>query len=122
METNQINLFKKQGKVADLVEFTQNENINGSIGIGHTRWATHGEPNDTNAHPHYSMDKRIALIHNGIIENYDSIREELISRGYEFKSQTDTEALVHLIDDIQKREGVSLYEAVCQALKSVVGA
>ena len=122
METNQINLFKKQGKVADLVEFTQNENINGSVGIGHTRWATHGEPNDTNAHPHYSMDKRIALIHNGIIENYDSIREELISRGYEFKSQTDTEALVHLIDDIQKREGVSLYEAVCQALKSVVGA
>ena len=122
METNKINLFKKQGKVADLVEFTQNENINGSIGIGHTRWATHGEPNDTNAHPHYSMDKRIALIHNGIIENYDSIREELISRGYEFKSQTDTEALVHLIDDIQKREGVSLYEAVCQALKSVVGA
>ena len=122
METNQINLFKKQGKVADLVEFTQNENINGSIGIGHTRWATHGEPNDTNAHPHYSMDKRIALIHNGIIENYDSIREELISRGYEFKSQTDTEALVHLIDDIQKREGISLYEAVCQALKSVVGA
>ena len=122
METNQINLFKKQGKVADLVEFTQNKNINGSIGIGHTRWATHGEPNDTNAHPHYSMDKRIALIHNGIIENYDSIREELISRGYEFKSQTDTEALVHLIDDIQKREGVSLYEAVCQALKSVVGA
>ena len=122
METNQINLFKKQGKVADLVEFTQNKNINGSIGIGHTRWATHGEPNDTNAHPHYSMDKRIALIHNGIIENYDSIREELISRGYEFQSQTDTEALVHLIDDIQKREGVSLYEAVCQALKSVVGA
>ena len=122
METNQINLFKKQGKVADLVEFTQNENINGSVGIGHTRWATHGEPNDTNAHPHYSMDKRIALIHNGIIENYDSIREELISRGYEFKSQTDTEALVHLIDDIQKRESVSLYEAVCQALKSVVGA
>ena len=122
METNQINLFKKQGKVADLVEFTQNKNINGSIGIGHTRWATHGEPNDTNAHPHYSMDKRIALIHNGIIENYDSIREELISRGYEFQSQTDTEALVHLIDDIQKRESVSLYEAVCQALKSVVGA
>ncbi|NDF59580.1 MAG: glutamine--fructose-6-phosphate transaminase (isomerizing) [Crocinitomicaceae bacterium] len=122
METNQINLYKKQGKVADLVEFTQNKNITGSIGIGHTRWATHGEPNDTNAHPHYSMDKRIALIHNGIIENYDSIREELIARGYEFKSQTDTEALVHLIDDIQKREGISLYEAVCQALKSVVGA
>ena len=122
IETNQINLYKKQGKVADLVEFTQNKNITGSIGIGHTRWATHGEPNDTNAHPHYSMDKRIALIHNGIIENYDSIREELIARGYEFKSQTDTEALVHLIDDIQKREGISLYEAVCQALKSVVGA
>jgi len=122
METNHINLFKKQGKVADLVEYTKSENISGSIGIGHTRWATHGEPNDVNAHPHFSMDKRIALIHNGIIENYDSIREELISRGYEFKSQTDTEALVHLIDDIQKRETISLYEAVCQALKSVVGA
>ena len=122
METNHINLFKKQGKVADLVEYTKSENISGSIGIGHTRWATHGEPNDTNAHPHFSMDKRIALIHNGIIENYDTIRKELIARGYEFKSQTDTEALVHLIDDIQKREGISLYEAVCQALKSVVGA
>ena len=122
METNHINLFKKQGKVADLVEYTKSENISGSIGIGHTRWATHGEPNDTNAHPHFSMDKRIALIHNGIIENYDTIRKELIARGYEFKSQTDTEALVHLIDDIQKREGNSLYEAVCQALKSVVGA
>jgi glucosamine--fructose-6-phosphate aminotransferase (isomerizing) len=118
----ELNLYKKQGKVANLVEFTKHKDINGHIGIGHTRWATHGEPNDINAHPHYSMDKRIAIIHNGIIENYDSIREELISRGYEFKSQTDTEALVHLIDDIQKTEKVDLIEAVRHALQSVIGA
>jgi glucosamine--fructose-6-phosphate aminotransferase (isomerizing) len=118
----ELNLYKKQGKVANLVEFTKHKDINGHVGIGHTRWATHGEPNDINAHPHYSMDKRIAIIHNGIIENYDSIREELISRGYEFKSQTDTEALVHLIDDIQKTEKVDLIEAVRHALQSVIGA
>ena len=118
----ELNLYKKQGKVANLVEFTKHKDINGHIGIGHTRWATHGEPNDINAHPHYSMDKRIAIIHNGIIENYDTIREELISRGYEFKSQTDTEALVHLIDDIQKTEKVDLIEAVRHALQSVIGA
>jgi glucosamine--fructose-6-phosphate aminotransferase (isomerizing) len=122
LEKGELNLYKKQGKVANLVEFTNGKNINGNVGIGHTRWATHGEPNDVNAHPHYSMDKRIAIIHNGIIENYDTIRDELISRGYEFKSQTDTEALVHLIDDIQKTEKVELIEAVRHALQSVIGA
>ncbi len=122
LHEGELNLYKKQGKVANLVEFTNGKNINGNVGIGHTRWATHGEPNDVNAHPHYSMDKRIAVIHNGIIENYDTIREELISRGYEFKSQTDTEALVHLIDDIQKTEKVELIEAVRHALQSVIGA
>jgi glucosamine--fructose-6-phosphate aminotransferase (isomerizing) len=122
LESGELNLYKKQGKVANLVEFTNGKNIHGNVGIGHTRWATHGEPNDVNAHPHYSMDKRIAVIHNGIIENYDTIREELVSRGYEFKSQTDTEALVHLIDDIQKTEKVELIEAVRHALQSVIGA
>jgi glucosamine--fructose-6-phosphate aminotransferase (isomerizing) len=122
LDKGELNLYKKQGKVANLVEFTNGKNINGNVGIGHTRWATHGEPNDVNAHPHYSMDKRIAVIHNGIIENYDTIREELIKRGYEFKSQTDTEALVHLIDDIQKTEKVELIEAVRHALQSVIGA
>lgn len=117
-----INLYKKQGKVSNLLDFTNDKNTSGHIGIGHTRWATHGEPNDVNAHPHYSMDREIAIIHNGIIENYDTIREELINRGYEFKSQTDTEALVHLIDDIKRREGLSLLESVRQALQSVIGA
>jgi glucosamine--fructose-6-phosphate aminotransferase (isomerizing) len=122
LNNGELNLYKKQGKVANLVEFTEGKDVKGSVGIGHTRWATHGEPNDVNAHPHYSMDKRIAVIHNGIIENYDTIREELISRGYEFKSQTDTEALVHLIDDIQKTEKIELIDAVRQALQSVIGA
>lgn len=122
LNEGQINLYKRQGKVANLEEFAAGKNIIGQSGIGHTRWATHGAPNDTNAHPHYSNDNRIALIHNGIIENYNSLKEELIARGYEFKSQTDTEVLVHLIDDIQKKEKVDLAEAVRIALKNVVGA
>lgn len=119
---NQINLYKKQGKVAVLEEFAKGKDTSGNIGIGHTRWATHGEPNDINAHPHPSNNNRIALIHNGIIENYSSLREELMARGYVFKSQTDTEVLVHLIDDIQKNEAVELGEAVRIALQNVVGA
>jgi glucosamine--fructose-6-phosphate aminotransferase (isomerizing) len=117
-----VNLYKKQGKVANLEEFATAKDISGQSGIGHTRWATHGLPNDINSHPHSSMDGKIALIHNGIIENYASIKEELVSKGYIFKSETDTEVLVHLIDDIQKHEKVNLVEAVRLALQTVVGA
>lgn len=122
LNSGDINLFKRQGKVANLEAFAADKNTSGTSGIGHTRWATHGAPNDVNAHPHYSNDQKIALIHNGIIENYSSLKEELIARGYEFKSQTDTEVLVHLIDDIRKKEKVDLAEAVRIALKNVVGA
>ena len=117
-----VNLYKKQGKVANLEEFAADKDISGQSGIGHTRWATHGLPNDINSHPHSSMDGKIALIHNGIIENYASIKEELVSKGYVFKSETDTEVLVHLIDEIQKHEKVDLVEAVRLALQTVVGA
>jgi len=122
LSNGKINLYKRQGKVSNLEEFAAGQDISGSVGIGHTRWATHGAPNDVNAHPHFSTDGRIALVHNGIIENYSSLKEELIARGYQFKSETDTEVLVHLIDDIQKTEGVNLAEAVRLALQSVIGA
>ncbi len=122
LNNGKINLYKRQGKVVKLEEFAAGKNIKGNSGIGHTRWATHGPPNDINAHPHSSTDGKITLIHNGIIENYGSLRKELISRGYVFKSDTDTEVLVHLIDDIQKNEKVSLSEAVRLSLHSVVGA
>ncbi len=122
LDKTEINLFKRQGKVANLEAFAEGKNISGHAGIGHTRWATHGLPNDINAHPHQSTDGRIALIHNGIIENYGPLKEELQSRGYVFQSETDTEVLVHLIDDIQKNENVSISEAVRLALHSVVGA
>ncbi len=122
LNNGKINLYKRQGKVVKLEEFAAGKDIKGNSGIGHTRWATHGPPNDINAHPHSSTDGKITLIHNGIIENYGSLRKELISRGYVFKSDTDTEVLVHLIDDIQKNENVSLSEAVRLSLHSVVGA
>lgn len=118
----QINVYKKKGKVQDLVDHTEDKNINGSFGIGHTRWATHGEPNDVNAHPHFSGDQQIALIHNGIIENYNSIKTALIKDGHHFSSETDTEVLVHLIEAIQQKENVDLEEAVRIALTKVVGA
>jgi glucosamine--fructose-6-phosphate aminotransferase (isomerizing) len=119
---NTINLYKRQGKVSNLESFVSDKNIEGCAGIGHTRWATHGAPNDVNAHPHFSSESNIALIHNGIIENYDTLRKELMNHGYTFKSETDTEVLVHLIDDIQKNEQVSIAEAVRLALQQVVGA
>ncbi len=118
----EINLYKTQGKVSDLVNFVQDKNILGTVGIAHTRWATHGEPNDVNAHPHFSQTKNLAIIHNGIIENYASLREELQKRGYIFESNTDTEVLIHLIEDIQINENVSLCKAVQIALSQVVGA
>ena len=114
--------YKQKGKVSQLEEFTDNKDISGTIGIGHTRWATHGLPNDINAHPHLSGDGKIALIHNGIIENYDVLREGLKARGHVFQSETDTEVLVHLIEDVQKNEQVSVAEAVRLALNNVVGA
>ncbi len=117
-----ISLFKRKGKVSDLEEFTEGKETNGTIGIGHTRWATHGQPNDVNAHPHLSGDGSLALIHNGIIENYASLKEELIKRGHEFKSDTDTEVLVHLIEDIRNKTDLTLFEAVRVALSEVVGA
>ena len=110
------------GKVADLESYVEGKDLSGSIGIAHTRWANHGEPNHVNAHPHYSMDKRLAIIHNGIIENYSSLKEELISRGHQFESSTDTEVLIHLIEDVKQKEKVDLIEAVRIALNMVIGA
>jgi glucosamine--fructose-6-phosphate aminotransferase (isomerizing) len=122
LDGTSLNLYKRAGKVSVLEDFVKTCNINGTVGIGHTRWATHGEPNHVNAHPHFSGDQSIAIIHNGIIENYNSIKEELISRGHEFKSDTDTEVLVHLIEDIRQNEKVELDEAVRIAINSVHGA
>lgn len=117
-----IHLYKNKGKVSELDHFVQNKDTSGTIGIAHTRWATHGEPNDINAHPHFSNSKNIAIIHNGIIENYNSLKEELKSRGYVFQSNTDTEVLVHLIEDICNNEKVDLVEGVRLALNQVIGA
>ena len=122
IDNGEINLYKKQGKVVELENFAADKNKNGNIGIGHTRWATHGAPNDKNAHPHYSGSSELAIIHNGIIENYASLKEELSKRGHIFTSDTDTEVLIHLIEDIQKHTGAELVEAVRIALNEVIGA
>ncbi|MFM2038872.1 MAG: hypothetical protein RL432_1811 [Bacteroidota bacterium] len=118
----ELNIYKKQGKVSNLEAFVEHQNTSGTSGIGHTRWATHGEPNDVNAHPHYTTDGKLALIHNGIIENYAAIKQELMNKGYSFKSETDTEVLVHLVDEISKKEQVWFGEALRIALNHVVGA
>ena len=117
-----LKVYKKAGKVSDLNDFVKGKDVSGNIGMGHTRWATHGEPNDRNAHPHYSQSGKFAIIHNGIIENYAPIKAELKKRGHEFKSDTDTEVLVHLIEDIHENGNVSLDEAVRLALGEVIGA
>ncbi|MEQ8324964.1 MAG: glutamine--fructose-6-phosphate transaminase (isomerizing) [Vicingaceae bacterium] len=117
-----IKIFKKKGKVSDLEEFVNGQQLTSHAGIGHTRWATHGAPNDTNAHPHFDHSGKLAIIHNGIIENYGSLKKELESRGHKFVSETDTEVLIHLIEDIKNNEKVSLEDAVRFALNEVVGA
>lgn len=117
-----LKIYKKAGKVKDLEDFIGNSNTKGTQGMGHTRWATHGVPNDINAHPHTSESKNLAIIHNGIIENYASLKEEMSKRGHTFISDTDTEVLIHLIEDIQEKTGSGLDEAVRIALAEVVGA
>lgn len=118
----ELNVYRKAGKVSDLEQVTNDKNVDATIGIGHTRWATHGEPNDANAHPHLSQSKNLAIIHNGIIENYASIKEELEKRGYTFHSDTDTEVLINLIEEVQKEDKLELEDAVRIALNEVVGA
>lgn len=117
-----FNLYKKAGKVSSLEQFTDGKDKSGKIAIGHTRWATHGEPSDRNSHPHSSNDKRLHIIHNGIIENYAVLKETLLTRGHQFDSDTDTEVLIHLIEEIQNMEQTDLLEAVRLALNEVIGA
>ena len=119
---NQLKLCKSRGKVAELESFCQSKDVSGTIGIAHTRWATHGEPNDTNAHPHVSADGNIAIVHNGTIENYNVLKRALMKHGCEFKSETDTEVLVQLIQYIKQNNSCTLVEAVTEALGQVVGA
>jgi glucosamine--fructose-6-phosphate aminotransferase (isomerizing) len=117
-----LNIYKKKGKVSDLESSLKGINLDSHIGIGHTRWATHGEPNDVNAHPHYSSTAKLAIIHNGIIENYSALKKELMNKGHKFLSETDTEVFIHFIEDIKENEKCSLDEAVRLALTKVVGA
>ncbi len=122
LQNGDMRIYKKAGKVSDLENFAAHQDLAGKMGMGHTRWATHGAPSDRNSHPHTSGDERLAIIHNGIIENYATLKDELISEGHEFRSDTDTEVLIHLIEHIQKKTGLDLRESVRVALNEVVGA
>ncbi len=122
IHNDNLNVYKAKGKVAELVRFAEQQDIEGTIGIAHTRWATHGEPNQVNAHPHYSQSEELALIHNGIIENYAVLKEGLKEHGYTFSSETDTEVLIQLIEYIKKSNSIDLTSAVQLALNQVVGA
>lgn len=119
---DKLNVYKAKGKVSDLIHFAGQKDIEGTIGIAHTRWATHGEPNTVNAHPHYSQSEELALIHNGIIENYAVLKQGLSERGFTFASETDTEVLIQLIEFVKKSNNVDLTTAVQLALNQVVGA
>jgi glucosamine--fructose-6-phosphate aminotransferase (isomerizing) len=116
------NMYKKAGKVSVLEDYAKDYDCSGNIGMGHTRWATHGQPSDRNSHPHTSNNRQLSIIHNGIIENYATLKEELLNRGHQFSSDTDTEVLIHLIEEIQNMEGTDLLESVRLALNEVVGA
>ena len=122
LQNGAFQLFRKRGKVSDLEQLVGDQELSGTMGMGHTRWATHGAPSDQNAHPHFSESGNLALVHNGIIENFHSLRSELKKRGYTFKSETDTEVLVNLIDDAYRAAGVTFEEAVALALQQVIGA
>jgi len=122
IQNSGLHIYKKKGKVAELEEFLTGKDMHAHAGIGHTRWATHGEPSDRNAHPHSSGDGKLAIVHNGIIENYAQLKQELVNKGHEFKSDTDTEVLVHFIEEIRNSNECPLEEAVRIALKRVVGA
>lgn len=117
-----LNVYKAKGKVADLEDYCKDKNVSGSIGIAHTRWATHGEPSSVNAHPHYSESKNLAIIHNGIIENYADLKSNLMERGVNFRSETDTEVLVQLVEYIMVKKDLDLLTAVQVALHQVIGA
>jgi glutamine---fructose-6-phosphate transaminase (isomerizing) len=121
-DNGNLNVYKTKGKVAELVNYTNDKNTTGTVGIAHTRWATHGEPSSVNAHPHYSSTKNLALIHNGIIENYAVLKQRLIANGVQFRSDTDTEVLVQLIEYIQLKKKIDLLTAVQLALHEVIGA
>ena len=122
LQNGGIKVYKKKGKVAELEDNIVGKNLHANVGIGHTRWATHGEPSDRNAHPHQSASGKLAMIHNGIIENYSQLKNELLKKGYTFKSDTDTEVLLNFIEEIKTNNNCSLEEAVRVALKRVTGA
>ena len=121
-ENGGLNVYKTKGKVDNLVDYCEDKDVSGNVGIAHTRWATHGEPSSLNAHPHYSMSKNLAIIHNGIIENYSDLKAKLVAKGVKFISDTDTEVLVQLIEYIREQKNIDLLTAVQLALHEVIGA